>query len=897
MGLFSRKKQLFVSSSVWNMAGDIKKRSNFLKTTVVGNIVSDSGKGMGEAISSSYLTGPGMGLRRYAKWARGPSNYNNDVGYVSGGVTMGDSMDITKLTPFLDIPPNHTLMVNESDIGLADSDWWAEEHMLTNHLPLLFTDWSSEYLEATGMVEITFEDLSKAQFTPAAFEFDKRYLYCLYQTVGGGTIGTITPGPVVVVADATAYPPLDPTLTYDKEWDEKTPSTIETRTQIAVTYTDGTPATNSDVTAPAPIDLITNKRLWQRYELIDAASSTRHVHLRIRKEKVKIDEWDTPVVTTVVEGVKTTVTTVTKRKIVSDYTHQTDTQLVSNDNVSNYKYFRYKEGTGNSTLDAMFAASGTSGSFLPFIPVRINNRFVKEISPQLYSRTRRAYSKAMAGGSLDKLIRKIKTNGQLGDLDFIYAVYGTSLNAPEATAKQYMFRFFDKMASSSPTAGARFDEFETKWAAAAASVEAYDLWAKEVGSKYDSDDRYGSGNTGSAQTPPPVVIPYPEIPVVSLDMRSTSTWMNFHMAVQMNGVRKLDGTGLLPGKKKGDIWFESLGTKSFTKKFVNYYNQKYSGSRADTNVVEIYRIYHQVSATGWEAIDLIGLVHKNHVYKGKWVEIKASAAFADPEESGFIIPLQEDTYREMSLVDGTQLASACCYLVFNCYKEVKKKWYQTGFFKILVVGVIIVISVVFAPAGTGAAGVLGSSAAVGGAMGLTGTAAIIAGTIANAIAAVIITKGMTALFGDTVGTILGTVITMGLTVTGGLSGGMNFDMSSAMTELSKVPNLLAITDGLVKSVGAYMQDQNARIYAETERMMNKNRKDILEVTEKYNKMFGGSKGIIDPMMFVDAGTFDAGETRGAYLERTLMCGSDIAELSQDLVRNFSDITLNLDLPV
>ena len=182
-------------------------------------------------------------------------------------------------------------------------------------------------------------------------------------------------------------------------------------------------------------------------------------------------------------------------------------------------------------------------------------------------------------------------------------------------------------------------------------------------------------------------------------------------------------------------------------------------------------------------------------------------------------------------------------------------------------------------------------------MGLTGTAAIIAGTIANAIAAVIITKGMTALFGDTVGTILGTAITMGLTVTGGLSGGMNFDMGSAMTELSKVPNLLAITDGLVKSVGAYMQEQNARIYAETERMMVKNRKDILEVTEKYNKMFGGSKGIIDPMMFVDAGTFDAGETRGAYLERTLMCGSDIAELSQDLVRNFSDITLNLDLPV
>lgn len=893
MGLFSRKKQLFVSSSVWNMAGDIKKRSNFLKTTVVGNVVSDSGKGMGEAISNAYISGPGMGLRRYAKWARGPSNYNNEVGYVSGGITMGNSMDISVLAPFLDIPPNHTLLVNESDIGLADSDWWAEEHMLTNHLPLLFSDWSSEFLENSGLVEITFADSSKAQFTPAGFEFDKRYLYCLYQTVGGGTIGKITPGPVVIVADEAAYPALDPTLAFDKEWNETTASTIETRTQIDITYTDGTTPTNSDVTAPAPIDLVTNNRLWQRYELIDPSSSTRHVHLRVRKEKIKADEWGTPVVTTVVEGVKTTVTTVTKRKVVQEYTHQTDTQLVSNDNVSNYKYFRYKEGTGNPTLDAMFAAPGTSGSFLPFIPVRINNQFVKEISPALYSKTRRAYSKAMAGGSLDKLIRKIKTNGQLGDLDFIYAVYGTSLNAPEATAKQYMYRFFDKMASSSPTAGARFDEFETKWAAAAASVEAYDAWAQQAGTRYTNSSGYNDAEKVGA---PPVVIPYPEIPVVSLDMRSTSPWMNFHMSVQMNGVRKFDGAGLQPGRKKGDIWFESLGTKSFTKKFVNYYGQKYTGSRTDTMVVEIYRIYHQVSSTGWEAIDLIGLVHKNHVYKGKWVEIKASAAFADPEESGFIIPLHEDTYREMSLVDGTQLATACCYLVFNCYKEVKKKWYQTGFFKILVVAVVIVISVVFAPAGAGAAGVLGSSAAVGGAMGLTGTAAIVAGTIANAIAAMVITKGMTALFGDTVGTILGTVITVGLTVAGGLSGGFNVDMATAMNELSKVPNLMAITDGLVKSVGAYMQEQNARIYAETERTIAKNRKDILEVTEKYNKMFGGSRGVVDPMMFVDAGTFDAGETRGAYLERTLMCGSDIAEMSNALISRFAPLALSLKLP-
>ena len=71
------------------------------------------------------------------------------------------------------------------------------------------------------------------------------------------------------------------------------------------------------------------------------------------------------------------------------------------------------------------------------------------------------------------------------------------------------------------------------------------------------------------------------------------------------------------------------------------------------------------------------------------MDISAKEALEDVEESGFIIPLHEGVYRAMGLKDSTQMATACSFMVFNCYQVVKKKWYQTGIFKIILVVILI----------------------------------------------------------------------------------------------------------------------------------------------------------------------------------------------------------------
>lgn len=889
MGLFSSKKRTYVSSSVWNMAGDIKDRANYLKSVVMGNILFDSPTSLGEAIPSAYLNGPGMGFRRYARWAGGSSNYADDVGFVGGGITVGNSLD--PATVQMEIPhgPNEYVSLNESDLGLANYTWWAEEYMVNNHPDLIFTDWFSDIDSVTNDITITFEDTTTVTFSPVGYDSSKYYLYALYKTVYGGVDGPITPGTVIIIPTELDFPgpPVDYTLYSDG--DTVVPVTLDVMTVVDVAYSDATPPEHTETPSTIDTDYVVNERVYHKYTLVDTSTSTRDMYIETRGWKVVTGA---PVITVVNEDIgggviKTTTTTVTSEELEQEYSYHDDVQDAINNNVSDYKYYRYEKDTGNAVLDAMFAAPVDIGAFLPYIPIRIDNQFIKDTNPTLYARTKQAYKKAMCGADLNDLIEKISDNDQLGDLDFIYAVYGVSLNSPENTAKEYMFRLFDGIVDANPSSGTDFTNWQTQFALADASAGDYIDWA---------------ANGGSGVSNPPPLIPYPNLPVISLTTKSTTSWMNFNMRMDMNGIVRDSGTDsfIIGNHKKGDYWFVVRDTVEYIKRYTTSSTLSGGGTgyRTETIEVEQVSLYYMDTDAHYISIDIYGLVHTNYVYDNKTVVIKGSEAMADPEESGFIIPLHEATFRSMSLVDQTQLTTASCYLVFNCYVVKKTKWYQSGFFKLLLVVAIIVVSVVFAPAGAGTAGILGSSAAVGTTLGFTGTAAIVAGTVANAIAAMIVTRALTEAFGDTWGTLLGTIVTVGLTVSGGVMGGGSFDVGSFATELSKAENLIAISDGLVKSVGAYMQEKTSKILAETQAMMERYKSDMLEVQKQYEEMFGtGTNGVIDPLMLTSASQLNLGESRGSFLERTLMCGSDVAELSQDLVRNFSDITLNLDLPM
>ena len=146
------------------------------------------------------------------------------------------------------------------------------------------------------------------------------------------------------------------------------------------------------------------------------------------------------------------------------------------------------------------------------------------------------------------------------------------------------------------------------------------------------------------------------------------------------------GSGLAKaGAKVGECWVQKGGSFDVSKRL---FGMGSLSARISENL-QTTEVVWQESANLWRKISIVGLKHTNRVYKGKSVEITGWEALDDTEESGFLVPLHETLFKEMPLTRATQFATANSYMVLNCYKVVKKKWYQTGLFAVILILMVV----------------------------------------------------------------------------------------------------------------------------------------------------------------------------------------------------------------
>lgn len=556
--------------------------------------------------------------------------------------------------------------------------------------------------------------------------------------------------------------------------------------------------------------------------------------------------------------------------------------------------FIYQKGSGNPTLDAMWAAPADLGSFFPFIPFRVNNQKLSDLYPDtLYPECVTAVKKALNAKYSD-IETKIESNSSIGDIDYAYAMFGCCLNTQENASKKYIYKFFQTILEEpSLSESSDYSTFESSWLAAKASWDAWTTW-------------YNAGQAGTE----PVRQSFPAMLTNSVNVGSTpGSAMNFNMSIQWNYMYEETGTGLLkPDAKSHELWIEAAT--------VPVYGEPVWSLDPDTGVYVVtgdgttmqsgITLNWQIDTDNWRRITAVGLKHRNLIYNGMAVEITAEDALVDPDESGFIVPLHEDIYKSLSITDYTQMATACCYLVFNCYTVVKSKWYQTGWFQILLIVAVVVISVLTLGAGAvgASAGLLGTNAAVGGAiLGTAASATMIAivGAVVNAIAAAIlvalINKGAVAVFGDRLGTLIGAIVSfVSLQFANGIEQGQS--LATAFKDLMSPLNLVNLTNSVGNGIAAYVKGGVQNIMEEIDKVQKQFSSQMESINNKAVAEFGyGAGAVIDPLQFTDslATTAVTMEPADVFLNRTLMTGSDIADLSMSMLHNFTDLTLNLAL--
>ena len=904
MGIFSPKYTTSVSSVVYNMAGEEDARNSFIKTTVLSSVLADEDRSIGQDIVTNLLHGPGIKQRQYFKW----STYNYALGMPTAKISNRTTVDSVDIISELTLGAGETAFINDAFIGDGSYDYPAEQWLWDNEPTLATGAWTADYDKVTEEITITHPDLSTDTF-PYVFDKDVDMVVSHYYITTDADDATTVEGTLVedvmdggTLPDTSGYTTITDTTNVVSD-------TLTIYTNVTKTYSDATPTSSVDTDDGGTVTNYDDKVEVYHLETYEGMVALDDTAKTVTRRDI-INIWETftivddgGIVTSVVVnpdtpslGVTETVTTtVTTETFDPLWSHRSDTKDLYDDIQGTTQMFIYEVGGGNATLDAYQTdTSYPDEEFFPFIPIRLNNVSITDPAyDSVYASCETAFRRATSS-SFSQIIASVEENPDIAQIDFAYIQWGVAINVLDKSAKKYVYNFLAALADDQNTTEAEYSSFLADITTFESTETTYQAW---VDAQYNFlDPLYGT--VAPARARPPTLdtttlqIKSDDPLVPDFDQRIT--WINITETENIVGLGKVDA-------KKGDIWWESGTADTWTETIgvvTADRGASYTTFYTQTETIPTATLFWQTEVDEYKKLIVRGMYHTNHVYQGHVVTTALDTAINDIEESSFIMPMHYPTMRSMGLVDVTQMTLANTYIVFNTYTVTKQRWYERSIFKILLFIGVVVLSVVFAPAGAVLGGVLGTNAAVGSLLGLTGLAGAIAGAIANALAAMIITKIVTKatvkIFGEKLGGLIGAIVSFVLLNVGASlmsSGQLGMNWGSMM----RAENLLKLTKAVGNAYAAYTRGDVLETMEEFDEVRTQYETEMREIRQQAADLglLGGNGVGINPMMFTDVLQDIEMEHPSTFRERTTMTGDDIVQLSFSMIYDYVDTNLRL----
>ena len=893
--------RISVFSTVVNMAGEETKRVNYRKTTVLGGVISKGKTSLGQYIPESYIGGPGITYRIFGRWARGIKpqgllNYNQKIQYRCATIGLDMSGSMSQITPHIPNPLYGTVEIFSVFADYGMYTYWADQWMYDNKPNLINTAWTVDYVQATNTITITFVDGTTVSFVPTGMDQNKRYLFVKYRIKTDNPDWQYIQNPEVPLPVGEDFANMDSwTLVQDNSYSGT--AQVPQRSWVVSTFSNGQP------TQTTPVQEVYVDRpytgFFRNYRRTVAQQVPGQDIYTKTLEVMYHNQWYegyTHVTTTsqavfdIGNGVTRTDTTYYENPVVNyGRTTQGAHQEIGRIAFGPIKLFIYEYGSGNQWLDQILGAPDTANSYLPFIPVRVDNKFPsKNYLPDIQKAARGAYRRISRNQSINKIVKQLEINESLPEIDYAFCVFGVSLNVIENTCKEYLYLFFKMMRLQYSSRLASLDQWYIDMAAASASHVTYEAWLVAQGNS--ADPLY--------DTPAPTVIPYPALPEVKIRNYSANPVLGFDYSISWAGIKHEEYDGVYKvGAKRYDGVLE-VGPVIYVQELS--VQEHWEGQRTTVpgkrHEITTTYLYFQEKKNHYKKLTLYNLKHRNVVYQGHSVETTATQALQSATESNFIVPLHEQIYRDMRITRSTQMCTASAFLVFNSYKVTKVKWYQRGFFRILIVIVAVIITMYTGVPLGEMTGVFGANAVVGAQLGLVGLQAAIAGAVINAVGGMIVmnivSSAATKLLGPELGTIFAAVAMMFI-MQPGLADSFGSSLSTGFSELMKVDNILNLTN----SVSQGMQAANKILFADAQKQIEQYTQEARALREGYASMYVDGVVSIDPQMIIASSNNQntvafMSEALDNFLARTMMTGSDIAALTDVMITNFADITLD-----
>jgi len=574
------------------------------------------------------------------------------------------------------------------------------------------------------------------------------------------------------------------------------------------------------------------------------------------------EDGSTSTSTSVTNAGETTTTQVTKTTSVDEA--KTTTTIVTTTTVGvtgRMEYFIYQLGLGTyPALDALEATADLSSPYYPWVVMRDDNKDMTAAKYQdtdQYKTAKKLLTKA--GLKMTELADAINSNGSIGDIDFAFVHFGIALNTQINESREYLFQFFRYLMGHQKYSKLDWENWYTGY-------KAYSQTKAAAQSEYST---YSIAQPGTNS----VQIRY-----------SKEYWYNVKISWQYIN---LTTTNEVIG---------NVGTVTVTcqKDDVEYtiYSDKADTIEQYTVQATPMIIKKQVSATQCEVLEIIGAQHDNKVYNGKSVTTSASSGVNgdDDGDSNFIVPLNRQVFEAMGIVDITQTCYDCMHITFNSYKTVKQKWYQTGIFKLVVIVIAIVITVLSWGTLSAPAAAVASAAAAAGA---TATGAPIAGILTPGAVGVAVSMAMK-IVAHYVSPDLFAIFSVALLAYGAYAVGSNYAATgefSASTSLASSQTYMAAMNTTLSGYQTSMQYAVKDVAAQITSATN-SYNDQMDAINDAMKTLNTANYDID-LMALQSSFFSIFESSESFINRTTSPTNAIAMVTGQ-VNSYVDSALNID---
>ena len=894
MGVFSSKTKYYVASQIYNMAGDFAERPSYMKSLIVQSAL--IGDQVALRIRDGIFQGPGFNLRAFQKWA----NVNYRRGIPDADITVDEVSTLAPIRNAIPAPSGQTVTVINAVLTNADAEIWVEKFLAENHPQLMNLNWTFEQDDVSDVITISFANgRPDISFTPQNWYPNSRYLAARYVLM--------TPGSTAAVVNKGSFGPYRSAAGVGLAR-----YTEQSRTNLAavsyslvrretrrIEYKDARPATQSVLTSSVAVE-DTPQRVVYRWDqnrgyrpLTKTPMVIRHTKaVTGRKIKRTVFTRNSVEYPDFIE-----IVSVENEILVDEYRYSYTTQERYGQTMSDQKVYIYRMGGNNASLNNLKASVATMGEFFPIIPLRLDNVFIDEPRyDDIYPLVSKAYKKAF-GTDIEDVLDELKDNEQIDDLDFTFMVFGVHLNERSNAGKEYIYEFLKGLMTYQNSSKTEWVAYQTMLQNRNRTTIEYRRWENAMLSRLESADPENM----------PELPSYPPPKRSEFVLRANALGIdNYRISISWSYIAETFHAGRgKQGAKKGDLWFSVGPTQRGMPQLPDSDLFRVLRSLIQESSNQKIYLYHQTSDLQYRRLEIMGLYHGNEVYKNKSVVTSAvDGVRENSEESPFFFPLHYPTLKRLTPAVQNELGYCSRLLVLNSYQKVKIRWYQRGAFKWIFAIAMIAISIItLTPAAMAyVPGLLGTNIVVGTALGLAGTAAIVAGAVANMIASMIlvsiIQKGAISLLGEKWGTIIGTIASFFA-----LQVGTQFASTGSMAmnwgKMFNPNNILKLTNAVSKGYQGYVSAEMKEVMEGYETAASEYKDEMKMIEDRVNELFG-QNAWIDPTLLTEmSGVDDASlrESSDSFLSRTLLTGSDIAEISMAMITEFPTASLALDKPI